>query len=83
MFSNFFNRAIHQIMWKNIVERGRPKITIWRVRFACFVPKATNTNTQTHAHSEYVIHIAFPLQQWLQEHATALRYTYIACLLEC
>ena len=32
-----------------------------RMRIACWAPKATNT------HSEYVILIAFPLQQWLQE----------------
>ena len=36
--------------------------------------KATNTL------SEYVILIAFPLQQWLHEHASILHYTYIACL---
>ena len=30
-------------------------------------------------HSEYVILIAFPLQQWLNERASVLRYTYIAC----
>jgi hypothetical protein len=58
-------------MWKNIAERGRPQMTI---RFACWVIKATNT------HSEYVIHIACPLQKWLHERASMLRYTYIACL---
>jgi hypothetical protein len=31
--------------------------------------RATNT------HSEYVIFIAFPLQQWLHERASRLRYT--------
>ena len=36
-------------MWKNIVEPGRPQMTIWRMRIACWIPKATNT------HSEYVI----------------------------
>ena len=30
-------------MWKNIVERGRPQVTIWRI--ACWIPKATNTHT--------------------------------------
>jgi hypothetical protein len=45
-----------------------------RVRFACWVPKATNT------HTEYAIYIAFPLQQWLHERASLLRYTYIAYL---
>jgi len=68
------NRACFQIMWKNIVERGRPQMTIWRMRIACWIPKATNTN------SEYVIRIAFPPQQWLHERAPMLRYTYIACV---
>jgi len=35
------------------------KNVIWRLRIACWIPKATNT------HSQYVILIAFPLQQWL------------------
>jgi hypothetical protein len=47
---------------------------IRRMRFACWVTKATNT------HSEYVILIAFLRQQWLHERASVLRYTYIACL---
>ena len=47
------------------------------MRIACWAPKATNT------HSEYVILIAFPLQQWLYERASKLRYTYIGCLVVC
>jgi hypothetical protein len=31
-------------------------------------------------HTEYVIFLAFPQQQWLRERASMLRYTYIACL---
>jgi len=57
-----------------MVEPGRPRMTMWRMRIAYWIHKATNT------HSEYVIRIAFPLQQWLQERASVLRYTYIACL---
>jgi len=38
------------------------------MRIACWIPKATNT------HSQYIILIAFPLQQWLQESASVLRY---------
>jgi hypothetical protein len=30
-------------MWKNIVERGRPQMTIWRMRIACWMPRAANT----------------------------------------
>ena len=29
-------------MWKNIVERARPHMKIWRMRIACWIPKATN-----------------------------------------
>ena len=61
-------------MLKNIVERGRPQMTMWRMRNACRIPKATD------AHSECVILIAFPLQQWLHKRALMSRYTYIACL---
>ena len=78
MFSIFFfeNRAVCEIMWKNIVERGRSPMTIWRKRIACSIPKATST------HSEYVTFVAFVLQQWLQERASVLRCTYIACLVD-
>jgi len=68
------NRAVYEIMWKNIVERGRAQMAIWRLRIACWIPKAKNT------HSEYVTLIAFPLQQWLHKRAPLLRYTHIGCL---
>ena len=57
-----------------MVEPDRPQMTIYRMRIACWITKATNT------HSEYVILIPFPLQQWLHERASMLRYTYIACI---
>ena len=62
-------------MWKNVVELGRPRMK-WRMRIACWMPKATNT------HTGCVILSAFPLQKWLHERASVLRYTYIACLAE-
>ena len=73
-FFSFENRAVYKIMWKNIVEPGRPHMTIRRMRIACRITKATNT------HSENVILIAFLQQQWLHECASVLRYTYIAYL---
>ena len=60
-------------MLKNIVDPGRPQITIWRMRIACWVPKATD------AHSQCVIPIAFPVQQYLHESVSMFRSTYIAC----
>ena len=49
-------------------------MTLWRMRIACRIPKATNT------HLQYVILIAVPIQQWLHDRASLLRYTYVACL---
>ena len=42
------------------------------MRIACWIIKATN------AHWEYKILVAFPLQQYLRERLSMLRYTYIA-----
>jgi hypothetical protein len=56
-------------MWKNTLEPGRTRMTIWRMRIGCWIPKATDKL------SEYIILIAFPLQQWLHERASILRYS--------
>jgi hypothetical protein len=50
-----------------MVEPDRPQMTIGRMRFARWITKATDT------HSEYVIVITFPRQQWLRERASTLR----------
>jgi len=42
------NRAVYEIMWKNMVELDSLQMTIWRMRFTCWVPKATHTHTHTH-----------------------------------
>ena len=49
-------------------------MTVRLMRIACWVTKATET------HSEYVIRVAFPRQQWLHERDSLVGYTYIACL---
>ena len=74
MLNNFFfaNRAVYEIVRKNIVERSRPQMTIWRMRIACWISKATNT------HTECVTLIVFPLQRWLHEDNSVLRYTHIS-----
>ena len=59
-------------MWKILLDR--PQMTKWHMHIACWVPKATNT------HSEYVIHIAFPQQQWLCEHVSMLCYSTVPSL---
>ena len=62
-------------MQKNIVEPGRPQMTTWLMRIACWIPKATNI------HSEQVILITFPMQRRLHECTSVLRHTYVTCLL--
>jgi hypothetical protein len=49
MLNNFFffeNCAVYKIMWKNIVQPGRPKMTIRRMGIACYIPKSIQTQTQ-------------------------------------
>jgi len=80
MFNNIFfpeNRIVYQIMWINTVERGRPQMTIWRMRIACWIPKETLTD------SEYIILLACPLQQWSHERAQIFHYTYGGSLVLC
>ena len=62
---------------KNIVELDRSKMTIWRMRIARWILKATDP------HSEYVILIPLPQQQWLYEHTLVLLYKYVAWLVRC
>jgi len=49
-------------------------MTIWRMRVACWITKATLTRLW------YVILIDFPLQQWRHECTSVLRYMHIARL---
>jgi hypothetical protein len=59
---------------ENTVEPDRPLMTIRHMRFACWITKATDTQ------SEYLILIAFPRQQWSRERASMLRCTYFVSL---
>ena len=76
MIDNFFYCAVYEIIWKNIVEPDRQQMTVWRMHIACWIPKATNTL------SESVICIAFPPQLWLRKCATVFHCMYIAHLVD-
>jgi hypothetical protein len=68
------DRAVYEIMSKNVVEPERPQITIWRC-FACWISKAihaqahtlglaltptrTRAHSSTHTHSEKYIILLF------------------------
>ena len=58
-----------------IAGQATDDIIIRRMRFSCWIPKATNT------HSEYVIPIAFPRQQQLNVIALVLCCTALSVLL--
>jgi hypothetical protein len=60
-----FNRAFYEIMWKHIILPDKPQKTMWRMRIACWIPKATqththtthtNTHTNTHTHKHTHTH---------------------------
>jgi hypothetical protein len=67
MFNNVFLKSCRLLdVWKNIVERDRRQMTVWRMRIACCTTTATTTQ------SEYAILSAFPQQQWLHERVSLL-----------
>jgi hypothetical protein len=71
-FFSLENRVAYEIMWKYTAQPGRPQMTIWRKRIACWVLKSTNI------HPEYVIPISFPVQQ-----QTHLNVTLLVHCLSC
>jgi hypothetical protein len=80
MFNNFFfsffrkSCTVCEITWKYILEPDGLQVTIWRMRTACWVPKATNRLWNT-----YYLLLSNILSR---ERASMLRYTYIACLVK-
>jgi hypothetical protein len=62
-------------LWDNVNSYcGSKQATdniIRRMRFACWITKAK------HTHSEHVILVAFPRQQWFRERTSMLRHTCI------
>jgi hypothetical protein len=57
----FENRAVYEIMSKNVVEPDRPQMTS-KYGAICWISKATCTRTRAHMH-KYIILIAFQQQQ--------------------
>jgi len=69
------NQNTH-FVWKSSVEPGRPHMKLWRLGIACWINKATNTQ------SEYVTVIDFPLQHWLHDAPQWYITTCISCLVK-
>ena len=79
MFNNFFSRKSCRLR-DNVEKYGTVGQTtdgniIRRMRFDCCVNRATST------HSEYVILVACPREQWLRYRASLLRFTIIPIVL--
>jgi len=73
-FNNFFFFRKSNRLWDNVKNTMRPyrqQMTIWRMRIACCITKATNT------HTHRICNISFPMQQRFHERPS----TYTACLL--
>jgi len=69
----FFRKSCHlcgnlEKMWS---QRGH------RCKYSTAHELCVLVNLRLQTHSEYVILITFPLQQWLRERSVILRYTYI------
>jgi len=58
-----------------MVQSDRPQMTMWRMRFACWITKVADT----HTHLEYVILLVFARQQWLRELASVFDFPLPAC----
>ena len=74
-------------LWDNVEKYGRAEQAtddniIRSMRFACWIPKVTQTHTHTHTYPECVIFIAFPRQQWLRERSSLLRCSTLPVLLK-
>jgi len=61
-------------MWENVVEQDRPQMAVRRMRFAYWVPKATDT------HFGCEVLTALLQQQWYANAPPYYVYTYTASL---
>jgi hypothetical protein len=76
MSNNFFSKILWFIRQckKNIITPDTPQMTIWLMRVAFWIAKATNT------HSVHVILTDFPMQHWLHQGAAMFCFTGFSCL---
>jgi len=68
--------TVHEIMWKNFVQLGRPQMTIWRMCIAYWTPKATNTL------SEYITHCFSTATMVALTHLNVAQYVHCPSCIE-
>jgi len=71
--THIFSRKSCRLRYCGKYGKGRGAYIIRRMRFACWITKATDT------YPEYILLNAFPRQHCLHERCSVLRYTYFAC----
>ena len=77
------NRAVREIMPKNMVEPERPQMRHKMSHTSCVLDKQGFTCSHMHTHTRShrpVCNTAFPRQDWVRGHVSVLRYTYITSL---
>jgi hypothetical protein len=67
----FLKRAVYAMISKNLVEPGRPQVTVWRMRLACLITRATCAQEHTCACAPTPTHalIVFPRQKRFRDRA--------------
>jgi len=72
------NRAVYEIMWKNIVQPARPMVTIYNMAHAlCML------DSQVYRHTLRIWIIIYFPQQRIRESTSLLRYTHAAFRILC
>jgi len=76
MFNKIFRKSY--LLYDNVEKYGTARQAsnnsiIGRIPFTCCINRTTDT------HSDSILFIAFPRQQWWRESALILRYMYTAC----
>jgi hypothetical protein len=69
------NRAVYEIMWKKYC-------TSWQVTDDSAAHALCMLDTKGYKHTLRICNTASARPHWLQERSSALRYTFIACLLD-
>ena len=75
MINIFKNRAVYEIIWKNIVEPGSSQMTIGACPLHAGYPRLQHILILFNTY-------CFCTVKWLHEGASILRYSYIAYLAE-
>jgi len=74
-YVSFENRAVYEIMWKDILER-RMQMTKWCVLIACCITKDTNTHTYTQKHPHTHTHTHTHTHPHTHTHTNTHTHTY-------